>query len=44
MLNNNGGKKIRSCGCPILGSVQDQVRQGLQQPGIAEGVPAHGKG
>ena len=31
-----------SCGCPwIPGSVQGQAGQGLEQPGIVEGVPAH---
>ncbi|XP_050182569.1 uncharacterized protein LOC126645806 isoform X2 [Myiozetetes cayanensis] len=29
----------RSCGCPIPGSVRDQVGQGLEQPGLVEGVP-----
>lgn len=33
-----------SCGCPILDSVQGQVGRGLEQPGIVEGVPAHGRG
>ncbi|TRZ05718.1 hypothetical protein HGM15179_021389 [Zosterops borbonicus] len=34
----------RSCGCPwIPGSVQGQVGGGLEQPGIVEGVPAHGR-
>ena len=29
----------RSCGCPwIPGSVQGQVGQGLEQPGLVEGV------
>ncbi|TRZ10592.1 hypothetical protein HGM15179_016516 [Zosterops borbonicus] len=35
----------RSCGCPwISGSVPGQVGWGLEQPGIVEGVPAHGRG
>ncbi|TRZ19639.1 hypothetical protein HGM15179_007507 [Zosterops borbonicus] len=35
----------RSCGCPwIPGSAQGQVGQGLEQPGIVEGIPAHGRG
>ena len=34
----------RSCGCPIPGSVQGQVGRGLEQPGLVEGVPAHGRG
>ena len=33
----------RSCGCPIPGSVQGQAGRGLEQPGLVEGVPAHGK-
>lgn len=33
----------RSGGCPIHGSVQNQFWWGLGQPGILEGVPAHGK-
>ncbi|XP_059715124.1 uncharacterized protein LOC132333743 isoform X1 [Haemorhous mexicanus] len=33
----------RSCGCPwIPGSAQGQVGQGMEQPGIGDGVPAHG--
>ena len=34
----------RSCGCPIPGSVQGQVGRGFEQPGLVEGVPAHGRG
>lgn len=34
----------RSCGCPILGSVQRQVGWGSEQPGLLEGIPAHGRG
>ena len=35
----------RSCGCPIPGSVQDQVgHRGLEKPALVEGVPAHGRG
>ena len=34
----------RSCGCPISGSVQGQVVQGLEQPDLVEGVPARGRG
>ena len=34
----------RSCGCPIPSSVQGQVGWGLEQPGIVEGVPVHGRG
>ena len=34
----------RSCGCPIPGSVQGQVGWGFEEPGLVEGVPAHGRG
>jgi len=34
----------RSCGCPLPGSVQGQAGQGFDQPGLVEGVPAHGRG
>jgi len=34
----------QSCGCPLPGSVQDQAGWGLVQPGLVEGVPAHGRG
>jgi len=34
----------RSCGCPLPGSIQGQVGQGFGQPGLVEGVPAHGRG
>ena len=34
----------RGCGCPIPGSVQGQVGWGFEQPGLVEGVPAHGRG
>ena len=34
----------RSCGCPLPGSVQGQVGGGFEQPGLVEGVPAHGRG
>ncbi|XP_066182548.1 multiple epidermal growth factor-like domains protein 6 [Sylvia atricapilla] len=30
--------------CPMPGSVQGQAGWGLEQPGIVEGVPAHGRG
>ena len=33
-----------SCGCPLPGSVQGQVGRGFGQPGLVEGVPAHGRG
>ena len=29
---------------PIPGSVQGQVGRGFEQPGLVEGVPAHGRG
>jgi len=34
----------RSCGYPLPESVQGQVGQGFEQPGLVEGVPAHGRG
>ena len=34
----------RSCGCPLPGRVQGQVGRGFGQPGLVEGVPAHGRG
>jgi len=34
----------RSCGCPLPGNVQGQVGWGFEQPGLVEGVPAHGRG
>ena len=34
----------RSCGCPIIGSVQGQAGRGFEQPGLVDGVPAHGRG
>jgi len=34
----------RSCGCPLPGGVQRQVEWGFEQPGLVEGVPAHGRG
>lgn len=34
----------RSCGYPSPGSVQVEAGQSFQQPGPAEGIPAHGRG
>jgi len=34
----------RSCGCPLPGIVQGQVGEDIEQPGLVEGVPAHGRG
>ncbi|KAK4831024.1 hypothetical protein QYF61_014912 [Mycteria americana] len=34
----------RSCGCPIIESVQGQVGQSFEQPHLVEDVPAHGMG
>ena len=31
-------------GCPLPGSVQGQAGWGFEQPDVAEGVPAHGRG
>ena len=33
----------RSCGCPIIGSVQGEVGWDFEQPDLVEGVPAHGR-
>jgi len=35
---------LRSCGCPLPGSVESQVGWDFEQPGLVEGVPAHGRG
>jgi len=34
----------RSCGCLLPCSVQGQAGWGFEQPGLEEGVPAHGRG
>jgi len=34
----------RNCGCSLPGSVQGQVGCSSEQPGLVEGVPAHGSG
>jgi len=34
----------RSCGCPLLGSAQDQVGWSSEHPGLVEDVPAYGRG
>jgi len=34
----------KSCECPLPGSVQGQVGWGFEQPGLVEGVDAHGRG
>jgi len=34
----------RSCGCPLPGSVQGQAGWGFEQPGLVDGVHAHGRG
>ncbi|KAK4826803.1 LOW QUALITY PROTEIN: hypothetical protein QYF61_011611 [Mycteria americana] len=34
----------RSCGCPIIGSVQGQVGWGFEQPDLVGDVPAHVRG
>jgi len=48
-LHHAGGEALaqaaqRSCGCPLLGSVQGQVGWSSEQPGLVEDVPAHGSG
>ena len=49
MLSCEGGEALAqvsqsSCGCPLPGSVQGQVGRDFEQPGLVEGVPAHGEG
>jgi len=49
ILYSEGGEALaqvaqRSCGCPLPGSVQGQVGQGSERPGLAEGVLGHGRG
>ena len=49
VLHCEGGEALaqvaqRGCGCPIPGSVQGQAGWGFEQPGLVEGVPAHGRG
>jgi len=49
ILHHEGGETLeqvaqRSCGCPLPGSVQGQVGWSSEQPGLVEGVPAHGRG
>jgi len=33
----------RTYGCSLPGSVQGQAGWGFEQPGLVEGVPAHGR-
>jgi len=49
ILYSEGGEALervaqRSCGCPLPESVQGQAGRGFEQPGLVEGVPAHGEG
>ena len=44
-----GGEKLgrvaqKSCGCPVMGSVQGQVGWGFEQIDLVEDVPVHGRG
>ena len=34
----------KSCGCPIIGGTQRGVGRDFEQPGLVEGVLAHGRG
>jgi len=34
----------RSCGCSMVGSVQNQSGWGFEQPDLVEHVPVHGRG
>jgi len=36
--------RLPRAGCPLPGSVQDQFGWSSDQPGLVEGVPAHGRG
>jgi len=49
MVHYAGGEALaqvaqRNCGFPLPGSVQGQAGWGFEQPGLVEGVPAHGTG
>ena len=49
ILYSEGGVALaqvaqRSCACPLPGSVQGQAGWGSEQPGLVEGVTAHGRG
>jgi len=48
MVYSEGGEALaqvaqRSCGCPLLSSVQGQVGWSFEQPGLVEDVPAQGR-
>jgi len=46
MLYYKGGEAQaaqRSCGCPLPRSVQGKFGWAFGQPGLVEGVPAHGR-
>jgi len=49
ILHHESGETLeqaaqRSCGCLLPHSVQGQVGWSSEQPGLVEGVPAHGRG
>ena len=49
VLYNEGGKTLEQAAqrggrCPIPGSIQGQVEQGLEQPDLVEDVPPHCRG
>ena len=49
ILPHEGGETLaqaalRSCVCPLPGRAQGQVGWSSEQPGLVEGVPAHGRG
>lgn len=49
ILYNQDGETLgeaaqRSCGCPVIGNVQGQVGQSLEEIGPVEGVPIYNRG
>lgn len=41
---NEDGEAQGNCGCSTSGNIQCQIGQGLELPGLLEGVPARGSG
>lgn len=42
-LHSQGGEALKSCGCPTLGSVEDQAGWGLEHPYLLEVVSSQGR-